>query len=161
MVYGDGGLREARAAMDAPSKGDRPADPRLLGPLKDATGASSRLLGLLASELLKLFRDKELPSEIKLLLIPLLFMIPLYSVVLVIFCGHLTYCVVGRLEMIFYHYLIFLGTTGPPTLIIFLLYGLIAGRFEAARHLEMQLQSVTETRAPRRRRPTVRNSAYA
>jgi hypothetical protein len=141
-----------RRAVNIRSNGDdAPTAPELLGPVKDATSASNRLLSLLASELLKLFRDKELPSEIKLLLIPLLFMIPLYSLVLVIFCGHLTFCFIKSLDMVFSHYLIFLGATGPPTLIIFLFYGLVAAKFEAARHLEMQLQSITESRGQRRR----------
>jgi hypothetical protein len=130
---------------------DAATDPQLLNSVKDAAGASNRLLSLLASELLTLFRDKELPSEIKLLLIPLLFMIPLYSLVLVIFCGHLTICFIKSLEPIFTHYLIFLGATGPPTLIIFLFYGLVAARFEAARYLDMQFQSITDTRGQRRR----------
>jgi hypothetical protein len=60
--------------------------------------------------------------------------------------------------MFFHHYLIFLGATGPPTLIAFLFYGLVAARFEAARYLEMQLQSITDTRGQRRRQAAPQGS---
>jgi len=113
---------------------------------------SQRLLWLLADQILKLFRDKDLPGEIKLLLAPLLFMVPLYSLVLVIFLGDWTYCVARDRELYLPYYLIFLGISAPLTLIILLVYSLVASKFENSRTLETQLQSVTVVREPRKRR---------
>jgi hypothetical protein len=120
-----------------------------------AAGAAEnqKLLRLLADQILKLFRDKDLPPEIKLLLAPLLFMVPLYSLVLVIFLGDLSYCVARNRDFFLLYYLIFLGVSAPLTLVILLTYSLVASKFENSRTLETQLQSVTAVREPRRRRP--------
>jgi len=120
----------------AQKHGDHTTGQRLLVPVKDTAESSNKLLRLLATELLKLFRDKELPSELKLLLVPLLFMLPLYSLLVLIFLGHLTYCVARSQDFIIYHYLIFLAATGPPMLIFFLVYAHIESRVPSGMWLE-------------------------
>jgi hypothetical protein len=119
------------------------------------TKANQKLLQLLGEQILKILRDKDLPLEIKLLLVPLLSMLPLYSVVLIVFLGHLLYCMTTRnQEMVFLHYLLFLGITATTTLLLLLVYSLVASRFENTRQLELQLQSVTKLREPRKPRAT-------
>jgi hypothetical protein len=127
--------------------------PASVRPAEAQAKASQKLLEILVIQILKVYRDKDLPGELKLLLTPLLFMLPLYSVVLVIFLGDVTYCVARNRDLFFFHYLIFLGTTAPFTLIVLLVYSLLASKFENSRQLELQLQTVTKGREPRKRRP--------
>jgi hypothetical protein len=140
-------------ADDTPDK-NLSADKSTVASVASNAKETQKLLRLLVDQIIKLFRDKDLPLEIKLWLAPLLFMVPLYSLVLVIFVGDITYCTIVRSrDPLFVYYLIFLGTTGPLTLIILLAYSLVASRFENSRTLESQLQSVTAVRRPRRRSP--------
>jgi hypothetical protein len=120
--------------------------------------ASQKLLEIIVVQIIKVYRDKESPGEIKLLLTPLLFMVPVYSLVLVIFLGDVTYCMVRNRDLFLFHYLIFLGTTAPLTLMILLVYSFFSSKFENSRHLELQFETVTKAREPRKRRPARRRS---
>jgi hypothetical protein len=82
--------------------------PASVRPAEAQAKASQKLLGVIVIQIIKVYRDKELPGELKLLLTPLLFMVPLYSLVLVIFIGDVTYCVARNHDLILSHYLIFL-----------------------------------------------------
>jgi hypothetical protein len=131
---------------------DHSSDKSSVGSVAASAAESGRLFRLLADQVLKLFLNKELPVEIKLLLAPLLFVVPMYSLVLVIFLGDLTYCMARNRDFYLLYYLIFLTVSGPLTLAILLAYSLASARFENTRTLELQLQSVTEVRQPRKRR---------
>jgi hypothetical protein len=111
--------------------------------------ASQKLLSLLAVQILKVYSNKDLPPELKLLLTPLLIMVPVCSLVLVVFLGELAYCLVRSQEVVFLYYLVFLGTIAPTTCLLLLVYSSVASKFEASRLLESQLQSVTAIREPR------------
>jgi hypothetical protein len=114
--------------------------------------AAQKLLSFLALNIFKVYTDKDLPFEQKILLIPLLVMVPVCSLVLVIFIGELTYCLLRSHTPAFLHYLIFLATIAPTTFLLLIFYTPLAQKFEAARNLESQLGRVTEARAPRNRR---------
>jgi len=120
-------------------------------PVVDAARSSNKLFQLLVVHLSKLFQDQSVPREIKLFLAPLLFMVPVYSLLLVIFLGDIAYCSIRNRDVQVFHYLIFLGTTLPVTFAMLLAYAVVAGKYEALKNLESQLQSVTKTRSSRRR----------
>jgi len=113
---------------------------------------SSKLLQLLATQLIKLFIDSKFPLQLKLLLIPLLFMVPVYSIMIVIFLGDLTFCIIRNDHINSSIYLLFLGISAPTTIALLLTFGIAGQRYESTKTLEEQLQSVTDARRPRRHR---------
>ena len=122
-----------------------------LRPVTDAAQQSNKLLRLLAAQILRIFIDDTLPFKLKVFLIPLLFLIPLYSVITVVFFGDLVYCIARDRDMYFSHYLILLGTSAPLMVVILLTFGVVSNKFENSRALEEQFQSVTDARRPRQR----------
>jgi|SRR5579864_104392 len=125
--------------------------------LDRAAGASNKLLGLVARQIVSIFRDPNLPRELKLLLVPLFFMVPLYSLVILIFVGNVTYCIARNEEMRFVIYLIFLGVTTPLVLGMLLIYNLLSDKYVSTHDLNDQLQTVTIKRGSRRRVPVGRD----
>ena len=123
-------------------------DPRSV---ERAAGDANKLLRLLTVQLVGLFRNPNLPRELKLLLIPLLFMVPLYGLTILILLSDLTYCLVRSQEMKFYYYLIFLGVTALGIFGLLLAYALLSDRFVSTQDLESQLEAVTVKRNSRRR----------
>jgi hypothetical protein len=136
-----------------PNNDDRSGGKSPLLGVKDAATASNKLLSQLANQILKSFADPNVPREIKLFLAPLMFLIPLYSVVLVVLISEIAYCYFKNKDMSFYYYLMFFWTSSPTTLIVFLLYAVVSAKFENAKILEQQLQEVTTIRRPRAIRP--------
>src|SRR5262249_13557112 len=124
-----------------------------LKPVSQAGQDSQKLLYSLAAQLIKLFGDSKFPFQLKLFLIPLLFMIPLYSIMIVVYLGDLIYCIAAREHFNPSYYLVFLGTSAPVTIGLLLTFGVLAHKFENGRTLEEQLQTVTDARQPRRQKP--------
>ena len=124
-----------------------------LKPMVEAAQQSNKLFQFLVSQIIRVFSDKTIPPQLKLLLIPVLFIVPLYSLMIIVFLGNLLYCIARDQDMSFSYYLLFMGTTGPLTIAILLPFGILSNRFENSRSLEEQLQSVTDARQPRRRAP--------
>lgn len=120
-----------------------------LKPAVRAADASNKLLRRLAEQIIALFRDKDLPRELKILLIPLLFLVPLYSLTIVIFLGNVTVCLFRNEEMRFQYYLIFLGITALSSLGMLLVYSILAEKYVSARELDNGLQIVTNKRRAR------------
>lgn len=116
----------------------------------EAVRQSGKLLRYLLTQLVRLYRDRDFPLVLKVLLAPLLFMLPIWSIMILIFVGEL-FIHHSRDESIdVLPYLIFLGTTACLALIISMGYALAAARFENTRYLEIQMQSVTNSRRQRR-----------
>jgi hypothetical protein len=137
---------------DGPANANKRPSGRLdLRPVQEATTASNRLLRMLATNVFKLFADPSVPREIKVFLAPLLFLVPVYSLVLVIFVGHLIFSLVRGQEPYFLQYLIFVGATLPAGFVLLLGYAAVSTKFENTQTLDLQLQSVTNVRKPRRR----------
>jgi hypothetical protein len=138
--------------MDPSPDADKSEAPEVsLKSVEKAAAESQKLLRFIASQLTRLFTDKSLPLQLKLFLVPLLFMIPLYSLMILVFFGDLLYCIARSKEMHSDYYLIFLGTTMLMTAVLLLAFGAVANKFENTRALEEQLQEVTNARRPRRR----------
>jgi hypothetical protein len=135
-----------------PAETDGKGEPHIsLKPVTDAARENTKLLGHLAAWVVKMFADEALPLQLKLLLIPLLFIIPVYGLVPVVMLVDLTYCLARGEQMHPSNYLIFLGSIVPLTIVILLTFGILSNRFENSRALAEQLQSVTDARRPRQR----------
>jgi hypothetical protein len=143
---------------DLPTRGGRGAAAPDLRSVENAAVASNKLLRLVAVQVLNLFRDRSLPRELKLLLIPLIFMVPLYSLTILIFLGDFAFCMIkdGH-EIKFYYYLIFLGVTAPGTFAILLIYAVMSDKYLSTQDLDQQLERVTSNRQSRRRHPARAN----
>jgi hypothetical protein len=128
------------------------ADKTMLKAVGESAGSSNKLLKGLADKLIELFKDKDLPLQIKILLVPLLFIVPVYSVVILIFIGEFTYCLARSKDFHITNYLFFMGGSLLLAILMLLVYAVVANKFENTRTLELQLKSVTEVRAPRRKR---------
>jgi hypothetical protein len=143
---------------DSPAKeGSEAAAPDLKA-VASSAAASNKLFRLVAVQVLNLFRDRNFPRELKLLLIPLIFMVPLYSLTIVILLGDLAYCLIRDHEMKFHYYLIFLGVTAPGTFAILLVYAVMSDKYLSTQDLDLQLARVTTNRQSRRRRPERANA---
>jgi hypothetical protein len=116
-----------------------------------AATASNRLLALVTVQLVAVFRDRNLPRELKLFLVPLLFMVPVYSLTILILVSDVTYCIARSQDLHVYYYLVFIGITLPITLIILLTYSLLADKYINTQNLDEQLEAVTKKRRSRGR----------
>ena len=122
-----------------------------LKPVTEAARQSNNLLGHLAGWVVKMFSDDAVPLQLKVALLPLLFIIPLYGLVPVLMLADLAHSLARGAQIHTTHFLIFLGWIVPLTIVIVLSFGILSNRFENSRALAEQLQSVTDARRPRHR----------
>ena len=143
---------------DSPAIGNRGPAAAGVRTVADAAGASNKLLQLVAVQVLNIFRDRNQPRELKLLLIPLVFLVPLYSITLVILLIELILCLFTRHEMQAYPYFIFLGVTASVTFAILLVYAVMSDKYVSTQDLDLQLERVTANRQSRRRQAVRANA---
>jgi tellurite resistance protein TehA-like permease len=134
-------------------RGSRTGGAPNLHAVEGAATASNKLLTLVVVQIVAVFRDRNLPRELKLFLVPLLFMVPVYSLTILILVGDLTYCIARSQDWHVHYYLVFIGVTLPMTLVILLTYSLLADKYVNTQDLDEQLETVTKKRRSRARDP--------